>query len=526
MSVVPDTSQPIAPSKQGRFAINLFANVGYLALTMFIGVWYVPFLVRHLGPAVYGLLPLATTLTSYMSLVTLGLNSAVGRSMTIAFEQGDTQEANHLFNTSIWSTLALSVVLLVPAALGVIYINWLIRVPAGYEVEVRWLFAGTIAAFLLNEMKSPFEVSSFCCNRFDLRNLVAAAETLARVGMVIALFLFLAPRPKYLGIAIFCGTVVSALGSIWLWRRLTPQLHIRPGLFDWRALRSLTRTGSWVVVNQVGVLLYLSIELVLANRLFGAEAGGRYAAVLQLPLFIRSLAVAIGTVFMPTTLYLYARKDIEGLVIYLRHAIKFVGLALALPIGLTCGFSEPLLRLWLGPSFSTFAPLLFLMVVHLCINLSMHPLYALPLAVDRVKLPGIVMLGVGAGNLILALFLARTLGWGLYGLAAAGAIMLTARHLLFTPLYGAHILGRSRGTFFRGLVPNVAITIVTIGLCRLVLLRWEISNWLNLAGAGLGISLLYVAIVYCFLLTPEERKELWRFIPSREKNSAPDHVAL
>ena len=204
---------------------------------------------------------------------------------------------------------------------------------------------------------------------------------------------------------------------------------------------------------------------------------------------------------------MYARGDTDGLVTYLNRAIKFLGLVMALSIGLICGFSEPLLRLWLGPAFGSLGPLLFLMAIHLCINLSMYPLYALPLAANRVKTPGLVTLAIGAGNLLLALLLAGVFGWGLYGLAAAGAMMLTVRHLLFTPLYAARVLNRPYGTFFREVVPIALATLATVGLCRLILWRWIISNWADLGMAALGVSLLFAAVVY-FLLTPEERLAL------------------
>src|ERR1043166_2692347 len=129
MAALTQASKTIAlPQQHGRFAVNLAANVGYLGLSMLVGVWYVPFLVRHLGAAAYGLIPLATTITSYLSLITLGLNSAVGRSLTIALEEQDHRKANLIFNTSLWGSLALCALLLVPAALGLVYLDRIVRV--------------------------------------------------------------------------------------------------------------------------------------------------------------------------------------------------------------------------------------------------------------------------------------------------------------------------------------------------------------------------------------------------------------
>lgn len=507
MSAEAATMQAFSPVQSRRFALNLVANVGQLGLSMAVGALYVPFLVRHLGPAVYGLIPLTSMVTSYMALITFGLDAAVARSLAVALEQKDHENANLIFNVSLWANLALSTLLVVPAAIAIAHVDHILKIPPGYETATRWLFVGTAAAFLLNQVKTPFGISSFCRNRLDLRNLVAACETLTRVGLVVLLFCILTPRVEYIGTGILAGTMVSTIGMVWLWRVLTPTLRINLGKFDWAMLRNLSSTGGWVIVSQLGVMLYLNIDLLLANRLFGPEQGGRYAAVLQLPTLLRSLAVAVGGIFAPTMYHIYARGDIDGLVIYLNRAIKFLGLVMALAVGLICGFSEPLLRLWLGPTFGSLAPLLSLMAIHLCINLSVYPLYAVPLAANRVKVPGLVTLLIGVGNLLLALLLAGVCGWGLYGLAAAGALMLTVRHVLFTPLYAARILNRPAGTFFRAGVPIALATLVTIALGRLIQWRWVISNWAELGMAALGVSLLFTAMVY-WQLAPEERLAL------------------
>lgn len=504
----PADGKPLVAIRRGRFAPNLLTNVVHLGFSTLVGIWYVPFLVNQLGPASYGLVPLISSVTAYMLLITMSVNSAVARSMAMALEQGDIRRANCIFNTSLWGSVALCGILLILGVVGLIYLDHIIRIPPGYETEARWLCAGVIAAFLINEIKTPFDISSFCCNRFDLRNVVSFCEIVTRVGLVVLLFTVAVPAIRYVGLAIAAGSVVAAAGAVWLWRVLTPHLCVSLRHFDFEILKGLTRTGGWVVVSTLGSFLYLNLDLVLANHLFSAEQSGRYAAVLQLPFFLRLFANAVAGLFIPTMLALYARKSIEEMVVYLRRSIKFSGLVLALPIGLMCGFAEPLLRLWLGREFAYLSPLLFLMAFHLCVNLSMQPLYTLPLAADRVKVPGIVALGIGLANLLLALLLAGHFGWGVYGLAVPGAVMLTLRHLVFTPLYCARILNKPAGTFYREVIPTVLATAIAIGLCRLVLWQWDISHWSGLISAGLAISLLFAAIIFLLFLKPTERTEV------------------
>jgi membrane protein EpsK len=510
-------SQPKSqPVKRGSFAINLIANVGQLGLNIVVAAWYVPYLVKHLGPAVYGMIPLASTITSYMALITLGLNSAVGRSMTLALEQGDDPKANQVFNTSFWGSVALTIALLIPAGLGLYFLESIVRIPAGFEVDARLLFLGTILAFLLNELKTPFDVSSFCRNRFDLRNFVGMSEVLTRVGMVVALFYFLGPNIVHVGTGILCGTVVSSIGAVILWRLLTPTLSINLRMFDWSILRQLTSTGGWVVVNHIGAILYMSIDLLVANRLLGAEATGRYAAIGQISVLIRTLGSTVAAVFNPTVLYYYARKDFDGLLLYLRRAVKCVGLMTALPIGLACGFSEPLLSLWLGKDFAELGLLLIVMTGHLSINVAILPLLGVQLATNRVRVPGLLTLVMGGFNLGLALLLAGPVNWGLYGIAAAGAIMLSLKNVLFTPIYAAHVLGKPYLSFYREIALVAVNTSLVIVFCRLVSSLVTISSWLQLGMTAAACGLVYAVAAYGVVLSAEERQLIKKMIPGKK----------
>ena len=122
----------VAPARSGRFALNLISNVGKLGLTMLVGAWYVPFLVRRLGPAAYGMIPLASTITSYMALITFGLDAAVARSLTICLEREDHQKAKLIFNVALWGNLAIAALLVIPAVAALATLEHILRIPPGY----------------------------------------------------------------------------------------------------------------------------------------------------------------------------------------------------------------------------------------------------------------------------------------------------------------------------------------------------------------------------------------------------------
>lgn len=521
LAIQESTKTHIVARGRSRLALNMLANAANVVVNIFVGIWFTRYLIRHIGVSAYGLVPLVSQVVSYFSILTLSLNSTVGRYLTVSLERGEIEDANGYFNTSVFGSLLIAVVLLVPGILLTLYPDAILDIPTGHLSSTRWLVAGVVGAFVIGLVISPFEVASFCRNRFDLRNLVSISAVLVRVFTIIVLFSLLGASLSRVGIGFFFGALVGAAFALVVWDRLMPMLTVDASKFNLVTLRKLTSTGGWIVVNQIGSVLYLSIDLLIINRLMGPEAGGRYAAVLQWSVLLRALAGAMAGVFAPTMMSLFATNSISELIRYSRNAVRLNGLLIALPIALICGFSKPLLRLWLGPDFEIHAPLLMLMTFPLSINLGVMPLFSIQLATNRVEWPGIVTCIMGVGNLGLALLLAGSMGWGMYGVAAAGAIMLTAKNAIFTPLYGARILGVGLRTFQKESFLIFTVTTVTTFVCWMLSRKLDIRSWSILIAVSAIISAGYAVAVYCFVLSPAEREAVKKVL-SRGREAKDD----
>jgi membrane protein EpsK len=496
--------------RKGRFSANLYSNLLGFALTMLINLWYVPFLIRYLGIATYGLIALATQLQSYLSVFTMVLNSAVSRYMIIALEQEDHAGANRYFNTAFFSGMVLIALLALPVAWAVFHINRFINVPPGTERDFFILISCAAGTMAITTLSSPFGVATYCRNRFDVRSAINVGQRLATVCLVAILFKLFTPRLAYVGVALLIGTAIALVGNAESWRRLTPSLRIKPASFNLSALRELTGTGGWMTMNNVGAILFLYVDLLVVNKLLGAEAGGKYAAALQWSALLRTVAALIAGVFGPTVIMLYAKGDPNALATYVRQAMKLMGLMVALPVGLICGLAPALLETWLGPGFVELAGLMTLMTIHLSVNLTVLPLFNVQIAANRVRFLGLATLIGGACNLLLALLLAGPLGLGMYGVALAGLVTLTAKDTLLTSLHVSHILGTARATFLRVIIPVFSATILLTAVARGITLLAHVTGWPRLACVASLLSIGYCALAYLLLLTPEERKLLQR----------------
>jgi len=496
---------------------NLIANIAYFLVNVIIGVLLVPYFIDTLGVAAYGLIPLATSITGYVAIVVQSLNTSVSRFLTVDLQRGDYAAANRTFNTALFGLTAV-ILMMVPAVIAVAWFApSIFHVPAGQENSVILLFLGVSAAFLIRSWTGNFTVQLFAYNRLDLRNLVNIINVTVQTGLIILLFTLLGPDLALIGGAYLTGAAVASGVSIVLARRVCPHLRVSIHSFDRRRVKNLCGMGWWVVINQIGALLFLQIDLIVVNLLFGATSAGEYAVALQWVVLLRAVAGVLSGVLTPMVLTYYAKGQTETLIQVTKSAVKLMGLAMALPIGLVCGFAPQLLTVWIGSEYASLGPLMILLTVHLAINLAVLPLFSINVAYNQVRVPGLVTFFMGIGNFGLAIALPLLTGLGYYGVAAAGAIILTLKNALFTPWYATRVVGIGAHTFTRSMLPGIAATILIGFLATALGTLFALAALIPLIITGGFLVLVYLVVVWKFGLSTFERGLFGSYLPKNLK---------
>jgi membrane protein EpsK len=234
------------------------------------------------------------------------------------------------------------------------------------------------------------------------------------------------------------------------------------------------------------------------------------------------LVGAAGNVIRPVILIKYAQGDYVGLQRLAGQSVKLLGLALSLPVGLLCGFSSPILVIWLGPTFEYLNILLIVIVFHLSLNLSVRPLLHVQNAYNRVRWPGIVTLLSGLGSLAMAILLAKWGKWGAAGVAMAVAVAWTAKNAVYMPIYTARIMKLRWWTFFPSLVASIVGTLC-VGVASYSLTLAGMPNrWPTLAGSALLVSFFYVFAVWVIGLSHRDKRLLKNLnpLPAKELGQA------
>jgi membrane protein EpsK len=508
----PATTASTNAANHGQFLWNVVASFGTFLLSLVVGIWFTPYVIRHLGVAVYGLIPLANSVTGYLSVIGVAVSGSVGRFVTLDLARGDTDSANRTFNTFLFGSLAL-VAALLPVAAGLAFLApKIFNVPDGQQTQLQWLLAACLGAFLLTMVGSCFDSAIWATSRFDIRSLIESASTTSRVVCVILLFHWLDPRLWNVAASILLAALLSFCGNAWAWRRLTPTLGIHTGSFDRARLPALFNTSRWLFLNQMGSLLFSSIDLVMINLLIGPSAGGLYAPLVQWAWLLRAVCAQVAIVLAPSIVGFHAREESERLRRVVGQTVKLMSLLAALPMGLLCGLGAPTLRTWLGGSFESMAPLVWLVLIPLSVEAGQMVFGSILLAQDRVRWMAFTTLGTGLLNLGLSLVLTLVFHLGIYGVAIGGAVASLLRHGLLLPIYTAIRTGSPWYAFLKklSLAPLTSLLIGVVGLAAAGTIPGR--SWLRLMLVATAISLPYLGLTYGLALAPEERKTVRKIL--------------
>lgn len=494
---------------------NALANILSFSLHLVIGIWFIPYLIRYIGIAAYGLIPLAASMASYAGLVTVSISGSVGRFLTIDIQRDNVESANRTLNTAFWALFLICLCLLVAIAAFSFHVERFFTIPQGIEQESRWLFFSTLLSFLLSTLAGPLGSVAYSHNRLDLMHMVKITGIIIQTVFVILCFFLFGASLFWVGLGYFLGALIVFLGYYKKGKKLAPFLHITPKHFDKTRLAEMGTMGGWILINQVGSLLFLQVELILANIFLGAAAAGEYAVVLQWSTLMRGMAGIVSGVLSPLVMISYARNDFEGVEGIAKKAVFFMGIGIAFPIGLLCGLAPNILSIWIGSEFAGLAPLMVLMLGHLVINLAVLPLFIINVAYNQVRVPGLVTLFMGIANIGLSLFFVLFGNLGMYGIALAGAIMLTLKNALFTPWYASAVMGKKFSIFLMPMTKSVAAA-AGIGLSAFVLRHLVyINSWTGLFLVSSLFFIIYVPVAWYLLTNSDEKNFLLSMLPEK-----------
>ncbi|WP_353854528.1 MATE family efflux transporter [Bacillus sp. Bos-x628] len=490
------------------FLYNLSANFTTFVLMMIMSVCLTPYIVHTLGVEAFGLILLTQNMMNYLSVITASLSAVVVRFFSVAAHKGEMEKAQSCLASYFVSSVLLSIILFIPCLLlSKHLIKWLhVPLPLAHDTQIAFILGGLL--FMLNFVMSGIGAAPFYANKLYVSSAGQTVQMFCRALSIVLLFTFTTPNIWHIPFAAIIGSLAAMGFGIYYFKKLIPWFSFKWRYVSLSSCLALVRSGVWHSFEQMGILLFLQIDLLMSNLLIGAEATGQYAAILQFPLLLRTLAGTLAVVFAPTITKFYSNQDEEGLIQYAANAIKWSGLFVAFPAALLGGLAGPLMFLWLGPVFEELKWLLMIHAAYLCMTLMFLPLTYVPAAFNRFKIPAVVTLILGAANVLLAYGLTQMFQLGLYGIASAGALVLMIKNIVFLPLYTSKITKQKCWIFYKHTIVPFSGVLFIWSICVGIQMIYQVTSWWELFCIGGICFILYMGYLYQFAGTKQERVHL------------------
>lgn len=502
--------------RENRFrnsSLNLTFNILAMLLSMGLSFWITPFITNSIGAEGYGFIPLTQQFVNYMTVITISITAISGRFFTMARIKGNTELAQDYFSSTLFATVVIAICLIIPFVISGIFIDKIINVPDEFLTDVRITHIIFIAVFLIMFITSAFNDGPFSENKLYYTSGIKIIQLLIKTTLIVSMCLFLVPKIWYVSLGTLFGAIVMMILTVLAFKKLVPEIKIT--MKPHTRLKEILLTGIWISISEVGAILFLQIDLLVSNWFLTLEATGEYAVLLQISALLRTFGGTIISIFLPVVITLYASKKHLEMKKYINNAVTYTGIALALPIGIICGLGGALLSLWINPSFVSYQGVLVVLTAHLAINLPVQVLFSIQTATAKLKVPAMVTLIMGALNFVLACVFAGVFKWGVMGIAIAGAVVLTCKNTLFTPLYVARITGQKWYAYLPGILkPLLATGLVGIS-CYIIQQTISIPNFFVFFLICICVGIAYLGFVWLFLINKNERKRAIGFIKNK-----------
>lgn len=495
-------------NRNRRLVVSIISNILSVVVSLGVSFFLTPYLLRTLGKETYSFYPLANNFVSYMTIVTLALNSMASRFITIEIVQKHEQKAHTYFSSVFFANVLLSLILLVPMALIVAFVDTVLKVPADVVGDVRLLFALVFTSMLVNLIFSVYGIATFARERMDLRAYREIGYNVLRAGMFVALFWLFKPSIVFLGVVAVATAVMNGLVQLGFTRYLMPDYRVRLREFEWKSVFELVRSGVWNSVNNLGSVLTMSLSVLLANEFLGPAASGDLSIVQTLPQFMTTVISAVYGVLLARIATEYARGDKDNTRRCVTDMQKVLGFFGTLPCVLIMAYGAEFFSLWVPQEDAAYLQSLSVITcVPVLIHSMMWTVYGLNVTNNKIRVPALVLIGVGVLSVLITLVLLRYTSAGAYAVVGVSAALNGLFYLFFIPIYAARKMEYPARTFY----PHILRSLLFAGLLALTCLPVKalfgarIGTWPGFFAAGILSAVLGAALYLLVVCTKRER---------------------
>lgn len=486
---------------KNQLKAGIVLNYINLILGNLIPIFYTPIMLSLLGKSEYGLYKLSSSITSYLSLISLGIGSAITRYLIKAnIEEGKEAEERvlGLFMVifQIIAVVSFVIGLVLTCNIQIWYGNSLTAVELSrMRILVFLMVCNTALNFSLSpyiSVVSTHEKFIFlqCMNIITtcvgpLLNLIVMFAGFASIGMTVS--------------SLILGIITRYVYLFYVRRSLKIKARYRN--IPTNLLKEILTFSFWIFISNVVGQLYNATDTVMIGAVPALATVGTavYNVGATFNNMVFNLTTGISSLLSPKTNKMVfsgtSNKELTNLAIKVG---RLQGYIFALVVTGFIAFGQPFIYYYAGSDYTDAYWVAIFMMVPNMIPLVQSVCLNIIIAQNKHRFRSMVYLGIAVVNVIGTWFLMHT-KLGIIGAALMTGLALIIGQGFIMNWYYQKKTGLEMGRFWKEIAE---IYLIPICMCVLTIFLSRIINFYNILIMLIGIVV--YTLVYCILI--------WKFV--------------
>ena len=491
-------------NKQRSFGIIL--QYAQMALSIIISLVYTPIMLRILGKTEYGIYNLASSIISYLSLLSLGFGASYLRFYS-RYKKDDDYESIKRMNGLYLAVFSLMGVIsliagLVLAQNAEIFYN---NTYTSDEIAV----SKVLMTFLAVNLAISFPASVFTSyvtsqEKFIFQKLLNIGKTVIS-PLVNIIFLYLG----YGSIGMVVSTtvlsiVIDVINVFYCFAKLKMKVSFKNPNFG--LLKEIFVFSVFIALNQIIDQINWQTDKVILAKVVNGGAVAVYAVGAQINAMFTSFSTTVSSVFAPKVNMIVQKKDDECDLLLTGLFIK-VGriqwLILSLILTGFIFFGQFFILRWAGEGYENSYWIALLLMAPAIIPLIQNIGIEIQRAKNKHQFRSIVYAIMAAMNVGISIWFAIL--WGEIGTAIGTTISLLVANGLIMNIYYQKELGINVISFWKSIFKTLPGMIAPIACGVLLMVFYKFNSLVDFIFMIVAYTLIYVISMYFFGINKDEK---------------------
>jgi O-antigen/teichoic acid export membrane protein len=473
-------------------------------ITIIANLLYIPIMLRLLGQSEYGLYSLIGSVVGYLSILDLGLGSAVVRYIARNRALGDKDAESNLNGMFLFLYSFIGLLTVIIGA--VLYFNIDNMFAATLKVaeleKAKIMMILLIFNFAVSFPLSVFDSIMQAYERFVFVKLVAIIRSIINPCIILP-FLFLGFGSVSM---VVVNTVLNIscllINVIYCFRVLNIKIYFKR--FDFVLLREIAGYSFFIFLSVIVDKIYWNTGQFILGIVSGTVLVAVYALAMQLNTMYIMFSASISGVFFPRVTMMVAdnasNDDLSQIMIKIGR-VQYVIMAYVIS-GFVL-FGQAFINMWAGMKYNESYYIALLIMIPITIPLIQNVGILILQAKNMHAFRSVVYLAVAILNIFASIPLAKV--WGGFGCALATGVSLIIGNVIIMNIYYHRRIGLNIPLFWRN-ITMMSVPVVISLLCGYGINLFIIRNsFLLLAGRIVLFSVAYICLMWLLGLNRYEK---------------------